>query len=118
MFLYDQKHDLDSQFTLPQDLVFKTTSSRENTEETFVLNRKESKNFKVKPLLLGTTFQKMDINLRLNNMNFKKQETEKSKRTIEYSNHMKSMITSSSNDSQIQGNIRTSYLLEKYEFSK
>lgn len=117
MFLYDRKYELDSQFQSPASPVFKTTSSRELTEETFVLNRPDPAPKNIHPLGLGTTFHKEDIKLRLNNLHFNRNFPCKPKANVEPTKKV-SMITSSSNSSQIQENIRTSYLLEKYEFTK
>ena len=120
MYLYDQNYELKTQFKIERQLSFKsikTNNSSESSDSTFLLNGNIENNIEKKnQYFLGNTFQKMKIDIKLNTMKIPdKEEIFESK---DFNDTKNSFNTSSSNISQIPNNIRTSYLLEKYEFSK
>ena len=121
MYLYDQQYEIAGQFGVRKQLSFKsfkTSTSSENSGSTFLLNGKIEPNPEKQQYFLGNTFQKMKINLQMKNMEMKEQNSQDQTQSREMVHVKNSIITSSANESQVQNNIRTSYLLEKYEFSK
>ena len=121
MYLYDQQYEIAGQFEVRKQLSFKsfkTSTSSENSGSTFLLNGKIEPNPEKQQYFLGNTFQKMKINLQMKNMEMKEQNSQDQIQSREMVHVKNSIMTSSANESQVHNNIRTSYLLEKYEFSK
>ena len=116
MYIFDQRLEIESQFESPKQMTFKTSESKKTQEQTFVLNQKQTQPAST-DFFLGTTFHKMNVNLNFNNMKMKPGFAQDCDESKEYDQNKYSMITA--NDSQLQkSTIRTSYILEKYEFSK
>lgn len=114
MYLFDQNVELHSQFECPKPLAFKTGQSTPTSPELLLPNCQRAPQPGPKEFFMGSTFHKMNVDLKLNNMRMQSQLTGQSSLSRP-SQHNHSQDTL--NDSQL-GNVRTSYLLEKYEFSK
>jgi len=113
MYIFDQRIEIQSQFEIPKKITFKTSESKNMSEQTFIMNKKQEPQQIPKGFFMGSTFHKMNVNLNFNNMQMKNDTSQSN----EFNQTKNSILTI--NDSQLQkSNIRTSYILEKYEISK